>query len=42
MVEMNHSPAFWRTVERALPDMTRGRAWLKAHGDKLMAMGGDD
>lgn len=39
LVEMNHSVAFWRTVERALPDMGRGRAWLKAHGRELMAYG---
>jgi len=39
LVEMNHSPAFWRTCERALPDMARGRAWLKAHGRELMAYG---
>ncbi|NMA97192.1 MAG: M48 family metallopeptidase [Phyllobacteriaceae bacterium] len=37
LVEMNHSPAFWATVERTLPDMERGRAWLKAHGRDLMA-----
>jgi len=37
LVEMNHSPAFWAVVERALPDMARGRAWLKAHGRDLMA-----
>lgn len=39
MVEMNHSPAFWATVERTLPDMNRGRTWLKAHGRTLMAYG---
>lgn len=39
LVEMNHSPAFWHTVERALPDMARGRAWLKAHGRQLMVYG---
>jgi hypothetical protein len=39
LVEMNHSPAFWATVERTLPDMERGRAWLKAHGRQLMAHG---
>jgi len=38
-VEMNHSPAFWATVKRTLPDMERGRAWLKAHGGALMAYG---
>lgn len=41
LVEMNHSPAFWSTVERALPDMSRGRAWLKAHGRQLMVYGRD-
>ena len=39
LVEMNHSAAFWATVERTLPDMARGRAWLKAHGRQLMAHG---
>jgi predicted metal-dependent hydrolase len=37
LVEMNHSPAFWATVARTLPDMDRGRSWLKAHGRELMA-----
>lgn len=37
LVEMNHSPAFWATVTRTLPDMERGKAWLKAHGRALMA-----
>ncbi|UXN71218.1 M48 family metallopeptidase [Devosia neptuniae] len=40
LVEMNHSAAFWATVKRTLPDMERGRAWLKAHGRQLMAYGG--
>lgn len=39
LVHMNHSPNFWRTVARALPDMERGRAWLKAHGKVLMGYG---
>ena len=39
LVEMNHSPAFWAAVARTLPDMERGRAWLKAHGRELMAHG---
>ncbi len=38
IVEMNHSPAFWRTVARTLPDYGRGQAWLKAHGAGLMAI----
>lgn len=41
LVEMNHSRAFWSTVERALPGMERGRAWLKAHGRQLMVYGLD-
>jgi predicted metal-dependent hydrolase len=40
--EMNHSAAFWATVKRTLPDMDRGRAWLKAHGGALMAYGAED
>ena len=39
LVEMNHSAAFWAQVESTLPDMARGRAWLKAHGRQLMAYG---
>ncbi len=39
LVEMNHSVRFWRTVKRALPDMERGRDWLKQHGKELMGMG---
>ena len=27
----NHSKAFWREVENALPDYQKKRAWLKAH-----------
>lgn len=37
--EMNHSQAFWDTVEETLPDMSRGRAWLKANGSALFAYG---
>lgn len=39
LLEMNHSSAFWAVVKRALPDMERGRAWLRAHGRQLMAYG---
>lgn len=39
LLEMNHSPAFWNTVRRTLPDMARGRDWLKANGTTLMAYG---
>lgn len=37
--EMNHSQAFWDTVGETLPDMARGRAWLKANGSALFAYG---
>ncbi|HHY50328.1 MAG TPA: M48 family metallopeptidase [Alphaproteobacteria bacterium] len=39
LVEMNHSEAFWATVERTLPSMERGREWLRAHGRQLMVYG---
>ena len=39
LVEMNHSAAFWATVKKTLPEMERGRAWLKAHGRDLMLYG---
>lgn len=38
ILEMNHQPAFWRTVARTLPDYERGQAWLKANGASLMAL----
>lgn len=41
LVEMNHSKAFWDKVAETLPDMARGRAWLKAHGRQLMVYGLD-
>ncbi|VAW23887.1 Zinc metalloprotease [hydrothermal vent metagenome] len=37
--EMNHSPAFWARVKQTLPEMERGRAWLKDNGNQLMAYG---
>ena len=39
LVHMNHSPSFWKAVARALPDMERGKSWLKAHGKVLMGYG---
>ncbi|MCA8881854.1 MAG: M48 family metallopeptidase [Rhodobacteraceae bacterium] len=35
LVEMNHSPAFWRQVARVCPDHSRHRAWLRDHGAEL-------
>jgi predicted metal-dependent hydrolase len=39
IVRMDHSRAFWKTVERTLPDMERGRDWLKVNGRQLMIYG---
>jgi predicted metal-dependent hydrolase len=39
LVEMNHSQAFWDTVESTLPSMERGREWLRSHGRELMVYG---
>lgn len=33
-IEMNHSPAFWRAVEREIPDYRERRMWLKKNGAK--------
>lgn len=35
LVEMNHSPRFWRLVDQHCPDTARAKAWLKAHGSDL-------
>jgi len=35
LVEMNHSEAFWKVVEKIYGDHTQARAWLKAHGHTL-------
>lgn len=34
--ELNHSPAFWREVERVFPDYKRARRWLKTNGGALI------
>ncbi len=39
LCEMNHSPAFWARVKETMPEMERGRAWLKANGGQLMVYG---
>jgi len=33
--ELNHSPRFWKWVEKADPDYKRHAKWLNTHGDKL-------
>lgn len=32
LIEMNHSPAFWAEVARAMPDYEKAEKWLKKHG----------
>ena len=39
LVEMNHGPAFWRTVERLYGSPDRAMAWLKDAGGALHAYG---
>src|SRR5262245_23820377 len=39
LVEMNHSPRFWRLVTRLCPDTGRAKAWLDAHGGDLHRYG---
>ena len=35
LVELNHSPAYWRVVTGICPDWKRHRDWLKANGSTL-------
>ncbi|MCB9298500.1 MAG: M48 family metallopeptidase [Lewinellaceae bacterium] len=35
LVELNHSPRFWRLVKEAMPDYEEKEKWLKEHGGKL-------
>jgi hypothetical protein len=39
LVEMNHSPRFWRLVETLTPDSAGPRAWLRRHRLRLLAYG---
>ncbi|RDV03891.1 M48 family metallopeptidase [Undibacter mobilis] len=41
LVEMNHSRAFWRQVERICPDFRRAKSWLDVHGAELHRYGND-
>ena len=36
--EMNHSQAFWKEVEKVLPDYKKRRKWLKDEGMHLLMM----
>lgn len=39
LVEMNHSPAFWKIVKKMSPDWKISRRWLKSEGNGLMLIG---
>lgn len=39
IAEANHSPAFWRVVDRLTADRRAGRAWLRRHGVQLHRYG---
>ncbi len=39
LIELNHSPCFWRQVDALMPDWKPARAWLKANGAQLHALG---
>jgi predicted metal-dependent hydrolase len=39
LLELNHSPRFWAHVGALMPDWKPARAWLKANGASLHALG---
>jgi predicted metal-dependent hydrolase len=39
LVEMNHSPRFWRLVQRLCPDHKRAKVWLDVNGSDLHRYG---
>jgi predicted metal-dependent hydrolase len=39
LVEMNHSPKFWRLVDRLCPGHERAKGWLDVHGADLHRYG---
>jgi predicted metal-dependent hydrolase len=41
LVEMNHGPRFWAIVQRLVGPHAAARAWLKAHGPALHALGAE-
>jgi predicted metal-dependent hydrolase len=39
LVEMNHSPRFWRVVAGLVPDVPGARGWLRRHRLELLSYG---
>jgi predicted metal-dependent hydrolase len=39
LVEMNHSPRFWKVVARICPQVERAKTWLDVHGNDLHRYG---
>ncbi len=39
LVEMNHSPRFWRLLQRIHPGLEKAKAWLDVHGTDLHRYG---
>ncbi len=39
LIELNHSPRFWRRLKRLNPDCERAKAWLDTHGSDLHRYG---
>lgn len=39
LIEMNHSRAFWKQVERCMPEWKTHRHWLREHGAHLQTAG---
>lgn len=37
--ELDHSPAFWETVDTLTAESERARAWLKVHGERVFYYG---
>ena len=42
LVEMNHSPRFWRVVARVCPSVERAKRWLDTCGNDLHRYGIED
>jgi predicted metal-dependent hydrolase len=42
LVEMNHSPRFWRVVAKVCPSVERAKTWLDTHGNDLHRYGIED